>query len=85
MRTVERQAATLAVAERLNAVIQGAFAGDAHAFLMAVYKNPKLDLDTRIDAGKAAIGYEKPPLASVAMPGLSLCLAEVYWRHELQR
>jgi hypothetical protein len=48
------------------------FAGDAHAFLMAVYKNPKLDLHTRIDAAKAAIGYEKPRLASIAMPRRSL-------------
>jgi hypothetical protein len=71
-RTVEREAATLALAERLNAVIPGAFAGDAHAFLMSVYKNPNLDLHTRIDAAKAAIGYEKPLLASVAMSRRSL-------------
>jgi len=31
-----------------------------------------LDLHSRIDAAKAAIGYEKPHLASVAMPRRSL-------------
>jgi hypothetical protein len=42
-----------------------AFEGDAHAFLMAVYKNENYTVETRIDAAKAAIRFEKPTLASL--------------------
>ena len=40
---------------------------DAHAFLVAVYKNPKLDHHTRQDAAKAALPYEKPRLQAVKL------------------
>lgn len=39
------------------------FEGDAHLFLMAVYKNPTHALPIRIDAAKSALPYEKPRLA----------------------
>ena len=39
------------------------FQGDAHAFLMMVYKDPSLPLALRLDAAKAAIPFEKPALA----------------------
>lgn len=42
-----------------------AFDGDAHALLMLVYKDLAQPLDLRLDAAKAAIGYEKPKLSSV--------------------
>lgn len=42
-----------------------AFDGDAHTFLMAVYKDTRIDIEKRIDAAKAAIRYEKPALSSV--------------------
>ena len=45
--------------------IPGAFEGDAHAFLMSVYKNPEFDLAVRIDAAGKAIRFEKPLLAAV--------------------
>jgi hypothetical protein len=55
--------------ERLDSVINdeglSPFIGDAHAFLVYCYKNPKFDLKERIDAAKAAIRFEKPALASV--------------------
>jgi hypothetical protein len=38
---------------------------------MAVYKNPAIDLDVRLDAAKAAIRFEKPmpaPLAAEQSP-----------------
>ncbi len=52
-------------AAKLEKAIPGAFKGDSHAFLMAVYKDPANPLDVRIDAAKAAIGYEKPRLQAV--------------------
>jgi hypothetical protein len=45
------------------------FEGDAHAFLMSVYKNPGHPLDTRLDAAKAAIPYEKPKLQAMEWRG----------------
>lgn len=41
------------------------FSGDAHELLMLTYKDMGLPLDTRLDAAKAAIPYEKPKLASM--------------------
>lgn len=57
---VEKTAAEIADALGL----QG-FDGDAHALLMLVYKNAEIPMDLRLDAAKAAIGYEKPKLSSV--------------------
>ena len=51
----------------IGEVIPEAFAGDAHAFLVAVYKNPRLDHHTRQDAAKAALPYEKPRLQAVTL------------------
>lgn len=45
------------------------FEGDAHAFLMWVYKNPVVELGDRIDAAGKAIRYEKPALASIEATG----------------
>jgi hypothetical protein len=42
-----------------------AFDGDAHAFLMAIYKDATQPIVSRMDAAKAAIGYEKPRLAAI--------------------
>lgn len=39
--------------------------GDAHAFLMAVYKDKLQPTELRLHAARAAIGYEKPPLTAV--------------------
>src|SRR5262249_28130235 len=41
LRTVERQEAIAAWAAELNEIIPDAFQGDAHALLMAIYKNPR--------------------------------------------
>src|SRR5262249_711573 len=71
-RAVGREAAMRAAAEQIGELIPEAFAGDAHAFLMAVYKNPKLDLRVRIDAAGKALAYEKPRLAGVEMTQRSL-------------
>lgn len=64
--TVEREKAIEQTAAEISALLglQG-FAGDAHALLMLVYKSENTPIDIRLDAAKAAIGYEKPKLSSV--------------------
>jgi hypothetical protein len=61
-RTRERETAVQAAAALLEGAIDGVFRGDAHTFLIAVYKDPQMPLNVRVDAAKAAIGYEKPKL-----------------------
>jgi hypothetical protein len=60
--------------EKAAAVIQevlgeGAFKGDSHAFLVAIYKDPNQPPQMRLDAAKAAIAYEKPRLAAIEVSG----------------
>lgn len=65
-RTAEREAAMKQAAEQVAVALgEAAFEGDAHAFLMTVYKNPAHDIAMRIDAAKAAAPYEKPRLSQV--------------------
>lgn len=65
-RTVATQEALTETRERIAGLLGDyAFAGDAHALLIAVYSNGEMAIDTRLDAAKAAIPYEKPRLASV--------------------
>ena len=66
-RTQEREEATAQAIALIGEAIPDAFAGDAHAFLVAVYKNPKFDHHTRQDAAKAALPYEKPRLQAVTL------------------
>jgi hypothetical protein len=66
-RTQEREEATAQAIALIGEAIPDAFAGDAHAFLVAVYKNPKLDHHARQDAAKAALPYEKPRLKAVTV------------------
>jgi hypothetical protein len=40
------------------------FQGDAHAFLIWVYRNHTLPIEIRLDAAKAAAPFEKPRLAA---------------------
>jgi len=42
-----------------------AFPGDARALLMGVYKDQPQPIELRLQAAKAAIGYEKPRLTAV--------------------
>ncbi len=59
--------ATLAMEEaarKAAATIDGAFDGDAHAFLTAVYKNPDVPLEVRIMAAGRALRVEKPVLSA---------------------
>ena len=54
-------------AAALAKVIPDAFDGDAHALLMAIYKDPAQPMDMRIAAAGKAIRYEKPALAQIEM------------------
>jgi hypothetical protein len=65
-RTAERERAVAAAARKITAALgDDAFQGDAHALLMAVYKDPQQPSELRLEAARAAIGYEKPKLAAV--------------------
>jgi hypothetical protein len=45
------------------------FAGDAHALLMAIYKDKRLPIELRADAAAKALPYEKPRLQALAIRG----------------
>ena len=60
-RTQEREAATREAVLAIEASLPEAFRGDAHAFMVTVYKDPQLPIDLRLDAAKAAIRFEKSP------------------------
>lgn len=64
-RTEKREQAMHEVAEKIFAALPDAFEGDAHALLMTLYKDTTQPLVIRLDAAKAAIGYEKPRLSNV--------------------
>lgn len=64
-KTAEQKAAVARVAVAIEALVPEAFTGDAHAFLMTVYKDPTIELDKRLDAAGKAIRFEKPTLSSV--------------------
>ena len=51
-------------ARKAAAEIDGAFEGAAHAFLQAVYRNPNVPLEIRIQAAGRALRVEKPVLAA---------------------
>ncbi len=57
--------------------IDGAFDGDAHAFLQAVYRNPEVPLEIRIMAAGRALRVEKPTLsASHSQVDMNIGLAD---------
>ena len=56
-------------AQVIEQALPDAFKGDAHALLMAVYKDTTHPLPVRIDAAKAAISFERPKLAAVTHAG----------------
>ena len=64
-RTQSRELAIVEASRKIEAAVgEGAFKGDAHALLVAVYKDPSHEWELRLDAAKAAVAYEKPRLAS---------------------
>ncbi len=87
-KTLAREQAQAISAEKIEAALgASAFEGDAHALLMAVYKDPLQPIGLRLDAAKAAISYEKPRLAAIegtADRGLTLEQL-IMQSYELQR
>ena len=73
-RTKARARAVKKAAKQINGLIPGAFEGDGHAFLMALYKDPLQPILLRLDAAKAALPFEKPRL-SPANPRSSPAMA----------
>jgi len=70
-RTLAMEAQAQANAQKIQEALgtDAAFAGDAHALLMAVYKNEQMPMEMRLDAAKSAVRYEKPALSSVDQKG----------------
>jgi hypothetical protein len=66
--TLERRRAVEAAADEIKRANPDAFNGDAHALLMAIYKNESLAPELRMDAAKTAIKFEKPAIAAIAAP-----------------
>jgi hypothetical protein len=61
-----------AAAREAAASIDGSFEGDAHAFLVSIYKNTRLPFDLRILAASRALRVEKPaPLPESPYSGLA--------------
>ena len=69
-RTKATAEAAEAAARAIEAVLPDAFNGDAHAFLMAVYKDPRQPIELRLEAAGKAISYEKPKLAAIDVTSL---------------
>jgi hypothetical protein len=63
--TRARQEALARVEKLLAQAMGECFTADAHALLVAIYKDPSQPLIMRLDAAKAAIGYEKPKLSAM--------------------
>jgi hypothetical protein len=56
-----------AAVQRLKRVRAKIFDGDAHAFLVSVYRNAAIELEQRIKAAGLALPYERPRLASTSV------------------
>ncbi len=63
-RTAAIKDAVAKAADRLEAEIPNAFVGDAHAFLVSIYKDPQQPIELRMEAAGKAIRFEKPALAA---------------------
>lgn len=68
-RTVALRAATRQAVIKIGKAIPDAFEGDGYAFMVAVYKDPRIDLDTRLHAAEKACRYERPTLQAIEHSG----------------
>ena len=53
--TLAREEAAAKAIEVIGDAIPEAFAGDAHAYLVGIYKDPRVERHARQDAAKAAL------------------------------
>lgn len=72
------------MAVKLDAALPNTFKGKAHDLLMAVYKNEDIPLPIRIDAAKAAIGFEVPRLGATNLTVDDKRAAEQFTDAELE-
>jgi hypothetical protein len=68
-KTVENEQAMEEARIIIEQSIPGAFEGDAHALMMAIYKHPEVNLETRLRAASVAVNFEKARLASMEVTG----------------
>jgi hypothetical protein len=54
---------------KLEEAMPGVFSGDAHSFLMTIYKDPSQPLQDRISAAGKALPFEKPRLQATTTTG----------------
>lgn len=69
LRTRELEAKMAEAARVMQEAMPGAFQGNAHDFLMFVYKNPDAAMKDRLAAATAAAPYEKPKLSAIEHSG----------------
>src|SRR5690348_10261439 len=63
-RTKDLEAATAETVSKIEEALGDPFDGDAHALLVALYKDKTRPVELRLEAAKAAIRFEKPALAA---------------------
>lgn len=68
-RTVALRSAMRNAVIEIGKAIPNAFEGDGYQFLVAVYKDPRIDLETRLDAANKASRFERPTLQAVEHSG----------------
>lgn len=68
-RTKEREVLVAKAAEAIEDALPEAFKGDAHAYLMTIYKDTSMPLQARMAAAVGALPYEKPRLATTKVEG----------------
>lgn len=67
--TREREALVAKAAKAVEDLLPEPFKGDAHAYLMTIYKDTSASPKDRMAAAIGALPYEKPKLASVEHKG----------------
>ena len=65
--TAARRAVVQDAMARVMAGRPAGFPGDAHALLVAIYRDESLPLSMRLDAAKSAVKFERPALASTVL------------------
>lgn len=57
------------VAIKVGEIVPDAFEGDGVALMVAIYKDPRIPLDMRLDAASKAARFERPTLQAVEHSG----------------
>src|SRR5690242_1239618 len=68
-RKIARDVAIRQAQKIIDESVPRAFEGDAHAFLISIYKDPAQEVGHRLQAANTAIKFEKPALQAVQLSG----------------